>query len=96
MTPRYVYQMFLSTLFTLLILISTLILALIYILNLIPQSSIYGRHVITCAGLHSDRVSKLSGGNSEPRIVPFRGEYLLLKPEKSYLAKGNIYPVGRN
>ncbi len=49
--------------------------------------------MITCAGLHSDRVSKLSGGSSEPRIVPFRGEYLLLKPEKSYLAKGNIYPV---
>ena len=49
--------------------------------------------MITCAGLHSDRISKLSGGDGEPQIVPFRGEYLLLKPEKSYLARGNIYPV---
>uniref|UniRef100_F6USC1 L-2-hydroxyglutarate dehydrogenase, mitochondrial n=2 Tax=Ornithorhynchus anatinus TaxID=9258 RepID=F6USC1_ORNAN len=51
------------------------------------------RYVVTCAGLHSDRLSELSGCSPEPRIVPFRGDYLLLKPEKCYLVKGNIYPV---
>nr|XP_036871858.1 L-2-hydroxyglutarate dehydrogenase, mitochondrial isoform X3 [Manis javanica] len=51
------------------------------------------QYVVTCAGLYSDRISELSGCNPDPRIVPFRGDYLLLKPEKSYLVKGNIYPV---
>ncbi|RMB98508.1 hypothetical protein DUI87_24722 [Hirundo rustica rustica] len=50
-------------------------------------------HILTCAGLHSDRLSEMSGCSPEPRIVPFRGDYLVLKPEKSYLVKGNIYPV---
>lgn len=50
--------------------------------------------MVTCAGLHSDRISELSGCNPDPQIVPFRGDYLLLKPEKSYLVNGNIYPVG--
>ncbi|XP_021118164.1 L-2-hydroxyglutarate dehydrogenase, mitochondrial isoform X4 [Heterocephalus glaber] len=51
------------------------------------------QYVVTCAGLYSDRMSELSGCSPDPRIVPFRGDYLLLKPEKSYLVKGNIYPV---
>ncbi|KAM9354172.1 L-2-hydroxyglutarate dehydrogenase, mitochondrial [Pholidichthys leucotaenia] len=51
------------------------------------------RYVVTCGGLYSDRLSQISGCNPEPRIVPFRGEYLILKPEKRYLVKGNIYPV---
>ena len=41
----------------------------------------------------ADRVAKMSGGGSDPKIVPFRGDYLILKPEKRYLVKGNIYPV---
>ncbi|XP_058594969.1 L-2-hydroxyglutarate dehydrogenase, mitochondrial isoform X5 [Neofelis nebulosa] len=51
------------------------------------------QYVVTCAGLYSDRISELSGCNPDPRIVPFRGDYLILKPEKCYLVKGNIYPV---
>uniref|UniRef100_A0A8D0GEL6 L-2-hydroxyglutarate dehydrogenase, mitochondrial n=1 Tax=Sphenodon punctatus TaxID=8508 RepID=A0A8D0GEL6_SPHPU len=51
------------------------------------------QHIVTCAGLHADRLSAISGCSPEPRIVPFRGEYLVLKPEKCYLVKGNIYPV---
>ncbi|XP_062946892.1 L-2-hydroxyglutarate dehydrogenase, mitochondrial isoform X2 [Cynocephalus volans] len=51
------------------------------------------QYVVTCAGLYSDRISELSGCSPNPRIVPFRGDYLLLKPEKRYLVKGNIYPV---
>jgi len=51
------------------------------------------RAVITCGGLWSDRLAKMTGGQGDPKIVPFRGDYLLLKPEKNYLVKGNIYPV---
>jgi L-2-hydroxyglutarate oxidase LhgO len=51
------------------------------------------RYVITCGGLQSDRLAKMTGGKSDPKIVPFRGDYLILKPEKRYLVKGNIYPV---
>ncbi|KAG7511237.1 L-2-hydroxyglutarate dehydrogenase, mitochondrial [Solea senegalensis] len=51
------------------------------------------RYVLTCGGLYSDRLSQISGCGREPRIVPFRGDYLILKPEKEYLVKGNIYPV---
>ncbi|KAM8833813.1 L-2-hydroxyglutarate dehydrogenase, mitochondrial [Synchiropus picturatus] len=51
------------------------------------------RYVLTCGGLYSDRLSQISGCSREPRIVPFRGDYLVLKPEKHYLVRGNIYPV---
>lgn len=50
-------------------------------------------HVINCAGLHSDRVARLSGATPEAKIVPFRGEYYQLRPEKAHLVKGLIYPV---
>ncbi len=51
------------------------------------------RYVITCGGLQSDRLARMTGGAGDPKIVPFRGDYLILKPEKRYLVKGNIYPV---
>ena len=51
------------------------------------------RHLITCAGLHSDRVAAMSGAPKSPQIVPFRGDYYKLKPEKTYMTKGMIYPV---
>ena len=57
------------------------------------EQMIETRHLISCAGLHSDRVSQLSGGDAQPKIVPFRGDYLMLAPEKHHLVKGNIYPV---
>jgi L-2-hydroxyglutarate oxidase len=49
--------------------------------------------LILCAGLQSDAVAKLAQGGQEPRIIPFRGEYMLLKPEKTDLIRGLIYPV---
>jgi (S)-2-hydroxyglutarate dehydrogenase len=49
--------------------------------------------VITCAGLQSDRVSRGAGDAGSPRVVPFFGDYLLLKPEKRHLVRGLIYPV---
>ena len=49
--------------------------------------------IVNCAGLHSDRIAKL--GNCDPgaQIVPFRGEYYELIPERRHLVKGLIYPV---
>ena len=50
-------------------------------------------HVIVCAGLHADRVAALAGDEADPRIVPFRGEYYLLRPERRHLVRGLVYPV---
>ena len=49
--------------------------------------------LITCAGLHSDRVGRNAGSHEPTKIVPFRGEYFLLKPERQHLARNLIYPV---
>lgn len=57
------------------------------------QKSVKVKNLITCAGVYSDRISKMSGSSYLPKIIPFRGEYLLLKKDKSYLVNGNIYPV---
>ncbi|MBW4566699.1 MAG: L-2-hydroxyglutarate oxidase [Tolypothrix carrinoi HA7290-LM1] len=51
------------------------------------------RFVINCAGLHSDRLAKLAQVDPQAKIVPFRGEYYELTPEKRYLVKTLIYPV---
>ncbi len=51
------------------------------------------RVVITCAGLHSDRLARMTGGPASPRIVPFRGRYHALLPEASGLVRGLVYPV---
>ncbi len=58
-----------------------------------PAGTVEARAVISCAGLHSDRVAALSGAPDLPRIVPFRGDYYVLKPERSGLVNGMIYPV---
>jgi len=49
--------------------------------------------VINCAGLHCDRLSMLAGEKREVRIVPFRGEYYGIKPERQHLVRNLIYPV---
>jgi (S)-2-hydroxyglutarate dehydrogenase len=51
------------------------------------------KYVINCAGLHSDRVSRMAGQKPEVRIVPFRGEYYDLVPERTHLVRTLIYPV---
>ncbi|HVK59557.1 MAG TPA: L-2-hydroxyglutarate oxidase [Candidatus Kapabacteria bacterium] len=51
------------------------------------------RFLINCAGLHSDRVTRMGGTDPKMRIVPFRGEYYELVPEKRHLVKTLIYPV---
>ena len=54
---------------------------------------IEARCVITCAGLHCDRVAKLSGSNPSAKVVPFRGEYYELNPDVQHLCRNLIYPV---
>ena len=52
-----------------------------------------GDFLVNCAGLHCDRVSELAGEKREVRIVPFRGEYYKIKPEREFLVRNLIYPV---
>lgn len=60
-------------------------------------ASAQGEHavdrVIVCAGLQVDRVASLAGDDADPRIVPFRGEYYLLAPQRRSLVRGLVYPV---
>jgi L-2-hydroxyglutarate oxidase len=49
--------------------------------------------LINCAGLHSDRVSRMAGDEPGVMIVPFRGEYYDLVPERAWLVRALIYPV---
>jgi L-2-hydroxyglutarate oxidase LhgO len=57
------------------------------------RGTIEAKHVITCGGLQSDRLAQMTGGQRDPKIVPFRGDYLILRPERRHLVQGNIYPV---
>jgi len=50
-------------------------------------------YLINCAGLFSDRIARMAGGNPDVIIVPFRGEYYDLIPQRSSLVRGLIYPV---
>ncbi|MEM9885158.1 MAG: L-2-hydroxyglutarate oxidase [Bacteroidota bacterium] len=49
--------------------------------------------LITCAGLYSDKVARMTGQNIDYQILPFRGEYYDLLPEKEHLVNHLIYPV---
>lgn len=49
--------------------------------------------VIACGGLQSDRLAEMAGDGPDPVIMPFRGEYWALKPEKRHLVNGLVYPV---
>ena len=49
--------------------------------------------VINCAGLHADNIARMMGVDIGVRIIPFRGEYFSIRPERSSLVRGLIYPV---
>ena len=49
--------------------------------------------VVNCGGLQCDRLSRLAGEDPDTRIVPFRGEYFLIKPERQHLVNHLIYPT---
>lgn len=58
-----------------------------------PTHVVEARHVISCAGLYVDRLVRLAGSSNFPRIVSFRGDYYLLRPPRSGMVRGLIYPV---
>ena len=49
--------------------------------------------MINCAGLFSDQIAELAGTKRQVRIIPFRGEYYMLKEQAHHLVKNLIYPV---
>jgi L-2-hydroxyglutarate oxidase len=58
-----------------------------------PRQTYTSKFLINCAGLHCDRVARMDQADPQLKIVPFRGEYYELKPEKRHLVKHLIYPV---
>jgi L-2-hydroxyglutarate oxidase len=58
-----------------------------------PVGDFTARQLVNCAGLHSDRVARLTGRDPGARVVPFRGEYYALKPEAYRLCRNLIYPT---
>lgn len=63
------------------------------IVELADGTELRADRVVVCAGLHADRLARRSGEDARPRIVPFRGEYWALVPERRSLVRGLIYPV---
>ncbi|HEU4976576.1 MAG TPA: L-2-hydroxyglutarate oxidase [Baekduia sp.] len=57
------------------------------------RGELRARRAVTCAGAWSDRLAVAAGADPDPRIVPFRGAYLRLRPEARHLVRGLIYPV---
>jgi (S)-2-hydroxyglutarate dehydrogenase len=56
-------------------------------------ATIEAGHAIFCAGAWADRLASAAGAGADPRIVPFRGAYLHLRPERQHLVRSLIYPV---
>ncbi|WP_022834323.1 L-2-hydroxyglutarate oxidase [Salisaeta longa] len=54
---------------------------------------VQARYVVNCAGLYADRIAQMSGQDPEAKVVPFRGEYYQLVPERRHLCNTLIYPV---
>jgi (S)-2-hydroxyglutarate dehydrogenase len=59
----------------------------------VTQDELRARYAITCAGLQSDRLAGTGAGGRAVRIVPFRGDYYVLRPERRHMVRGLIYPV---
>jgi L-2-hydroxyglutarate oxidase len=57
------------------------------------EHTITTSRLINCAGLYSDVIARLAGANTEVQIIPFRGEYYFLRPQRESLVRGLIYPV---
>jgi (S)-2-hydroxyglutarate dehydrogenase len=58
-----------------------------------PRGETRARFAVFCAGAGADRLAELAGADPDPRIVPIRGSYLRLRPDRSHLVRGLIYPV---
>jgi len=57
------------------------------------SGTVVAKYVLNCAGLHADTVARMMGVDVGVKIVPFRGEYFSIIPEKEHMVKGLIYPV---
>ncbi len=55
--------------------------------------TVTAEYVIACGGLHSDRLAAMTGAASAPKVVPFRGDYYVLRTERQSLIRGLVYPV---
>jgi (S)-2-hydroxyglutarate dehydrogenase len=60
---------------------------------LVNDSFVTAAQTVVCAGLWSDRLARRSGAPADPRIVPFRGVYLRLRPTARPVVNGMVYPV---
>ena len=57
------------------------------------RRAVLAKRLINCAGLYSDVVAGMAGAKPDVQIVPFRGEYYMIRPEKRHLVRTLIYPV---
>lgn len=57
------------------------------------ERAVQARLLVNCAGLHADRVARLAGAQPDVQIVPFRGEYYRVRPERCHLVRALVYPV---
>lgn len=60
---------------------------------LTPTGEFESTVMVTCGGAYADVLAGMTGGSPDPRIVPFRGDYLSLKPQRRSIVRGLIYPV---
>jgi L-2-hydroxyglutarate oxidase LhgO len=58
-----------------------------------PAGDLHATFAVACAGLQSDRVATAAGAGDDTQIVPFRGDYAVLRPEARHLVRALIYPV---
>jgi L-2-hydroxyglutarate oxidase LhgO len=57
------------------------------------RGEVQARRLLACAGLQADRVARLTGAPADPRIVPFRGDYWVVRKPRRHLVRNLIYPV---
>jgi (S)-2-hydroxyglutarate dehydrogenase len=57
------------------------------------RGAVQCRYLVNCGGLHADEVARLCGVDPQLQIIPFRGEYYELVPDRQYLVRNLIYPV---
>ena len=57
------------------------------------RGPVESRRLVNCAGLYSDRIARMAGADPEVQIIPFRGEYYMIRREREDLVRGLIYPV---
>src|SRR2546427_12090462 len=58
-----------------------------------PRAVVGARRIVNCAGLYSDVVARMAGARVNLKIIPFRGEYYMIRPDRQDIVRGLIYPV---